>query len=126
MRAVPELHALAGQYQDVNFLSIYITEAHAKDEWPVGSKVSHCKQPKTLSERLAIANAFVKQQEVKLPLAVDTMTNSFQQEYAAWPFRFYVIQDGKMALIAQPTAETHYYTLQDLKDWLAEFAAPKP
>jgi len=37
------------------FLVVYITEAHAKDEWPVGKTISFCNQPKALSERCALA-----------------------------------------------------------------------
>ena len=40
--------------------AVYIQEAHAKDEWPVGEQVSFCEQPKTLEARLAVARHFVE------------------------------------------------------------------
>jgi hypothetical protein len=36
---------------------VYISEAHARDEWPVGDPII-IDQPKTLSKRLEIANGF--------------------------------------------------------------------
>ena len=36
---------------------VYISEAHARDEWPVGDPII-IDQPKTLSKRLEIANKF--------------------------------------------------------------------
>jgi len=40
---------------------IYITEAHASDEWPVGEKVSICTQPITLQERINFAKKLQKE-----------------------------------------------------------------
>jgi len=97
---------------------VYITEAHAKDEWPVGSKISVCDQAKTLPERLTIARRFVDEFEYKIPMAVDTLHNTFQQTFAAWPFRFYVIHKGQIALKAQPDEQTYAYRLADLSQWL--------
>jgi len=101
-------------------LAVYITEAHARDEWPVGASTSICNQPKTLSERLAIANRFVAEQDFKLPMVVDTMSNAFMQQFSAWPVRFYIISDGKVALKAQPNDETYRYSLRDISQWFAD------
>jgi len=84
----------------------------------VGNNISRCNQPRTIAERLSLANGFVKDFDLKLPMVVDTMANSFQTTYAAWPFRFFVVHNGKLALIAQPHADTHYYQLDDLRAWL--------
>lgn len=46
-------HQLFEQYRDrVDFLAIYIVEAHAKDEWPLGHKRSCIPQHKTLQDRI--------------------------------------------------------------------------
>jgi len=117
--AVPILH----QFQHTcnkraEFLAVYITEAHAKDEWPVGETVSVCNQPKSMDERLAIANQFVKDHDYKVPLIVDTMNNSFQKMFAAWPIRFYIVRNGKIVYKAQPDLESYTYNIDEVEAWL--------
>jgi len=88
----------------VDFLGVYISEAHANDEWPLG--VQYCyNQPKTMENRLAIANGFVKDFNFKIPMLVDTMTNQFDSVFASWPERFYIVQNGSLTLIGRPTTE---------------------
>eukprot|EP00808_Paulinella_micropora_P024229 g71854.t1 len=56
MCAAKELRQLWTTYHTgVDFLAVYITEAHAKDEWPVGPTFSFAEQPKTQAARLALA-----------------------------------------------------------------------
>ncbi len=33
---------------------VYVAEAHARDQWPVGPTVSVCDAPKSLSERVEV------------------------------------------------------------------------
>jgi len=77
-----------------------------------------CDQPKTLQQRLDIAGRFIEKHEYKIHMVVDTMTNSFQQTFAAWPFRFFVIHNRQVALKAQPHEHTYAYNLADLRKWL--------
>jgi len=85
-----------------NFLAVYISEAHAQDEWPLGNHVC-LNQHKTMEERLSVAKDFQEKYDFKLPLLVDTMENTLDNLYACWPERFFIIVDGKMELIAEPT-----------------------
>eukprot|EP01050_Picozoa_sp_SAG11_P004663 SAG11_NODE_303_length_11000_cov_7.979635_5_plen_171_part_00 len=80
---------------------VYIEEAHASDEWPVGALTSVCAQPKSLAERCELARraaatlfgdvaatAGLEEDEVGaeqepgrhdvVPVVVDTMENDFQ------------------------------------------------
>ncbi len=80
----------------MDFLTVYIKEAHPEDEWQVGvnEKQGICyRQPRTLDERLAIARDFVARFDYTLPLVVDTMESGAEQAYAAWPERLYVIDE---------------------------------
>jgi len=77
-----------------------------------------CNQPKTLEHRQAIAKQFIKTHDYKLPMVLDTMKNEFMQTFAAWPIRFYVIQDGKLVFKAQPDKEIYAYNIEDLESWL--------
>lgn len=86
---------------------MYITEAHAKDEWPIGSQFSACNQPKALEERLALAEDLFGRLGVNnIPAYSDTMANEFEAHYAAWPLRFFILKDGAVQWVSQPSTES--------------------
>jgi len=97
-----------------DFVAVYITEAHARDEWPAGSKLSNCNQPTNTEERLQLANMLVKTKQVSVPVLVDSIDNSFENVYSCWPIRFYVLYRGKVAFKAQPTANMNGYDFNDV------------
>jgi len=104
-----------------SFLAVYITEAHARDEWPVGKKVSFCDQPTTLEARVALAKRLTTELDCPARVVVDKMDNEFMNTFAAWPFRYYIVQNGKIALKAQPSMSSYGYTFEkDLREWLNE------
>jgi hypothetical protein len=78
----------------VDFLTIYIVEAHAQDEWPVGDPL-HITQPISDPERCGVARQFAHDYKLRLPLLVDSIENSFSEQYAAWPIRFFVLQQNE-------------------------------
>jgi len=117
MQHAPYLKALCTAYAGrVLFAGVYITEAHAADEWPVGARISFCKQPTTMAERAALAAAFQRDFALNYPLLVDTMANHFLEAFAAWPFRFYVVRGGKIVFKAE--LESYGYNIQSLGEWL--------
>lgn len=90
------------EYKDrVNFLTIYIKEAHPTDEWqmPINVTEGVCyKQPTTLKERSLIAKDFIERSRCSIPMALDNMKNEANDLYSAWPERIYVIdENGKIA-----------------------------
>lgn len=117
-----------------DFLLVYVAEAHAADEWPVGNPIRY-NQPKAIGERLSIARDFVAKYELAeddgIPLVVDDMRDGVVQQgdpmplqdnpvdstYAIWPTRFYVVQGGVVRFKAQPDS-THDYKLGHLTDFL--------
>jgi len=126
---VSSFHSLYEEFRsDVEFLCVYIAEAHAQDEWPISSSryaVQKKKglpiiinQPKTNEERLESANLFVTDFEFRIPTVIDSIDNVFDVHYSPWPLRFYVIDGGKMAYIAQPKQCS--YDLAHLRSWLLE------
>src|SRR6516164_1728988 len=46
-------------------------------------------QPKTLEQRVAIANDFTKRYKYSVPFGIDEMNNAANDAYAAWPERLY-------------------------------------
>lgn len=76
---------------------MYVREAHPTDEWQMKSNVKDdvCyAQPKTLEQRVAIANDFTKRFKFSLPFGIDDMSNAADNAYAAWPERIYIIDEG--------------------------------
>jgi len=41
----------------------------------------------------------------KIPIFYDTMADSFDQKFSVWPERYYLIKDGKMDHVFNPTVE---------------------
>jgi len=109
-----------------NFLTIYVKEAHPQDEWQMTSneKEGVCyMQPKTMAQRVAIANDFVKRFSYKIPMAVDPMENPANEVYAGWPERFYIVEtDGSIVYKGKPGP--FGYHPEEVEAWLKKrFAA---
>ncbi|MGH9813015.1 MAG: deiodinase-like protein [Candidatus Acidiferrales bacterium] len=81
-------------------------------------------QPKTLAQRVAIANDFSRRFKFPLPLAVDDISNGAEQAFAAWPERLYIIgEDGKVAY--KGGLGPFDYKPEEVRAWLeAKFPAP--
>jgi len=103
------------------FLTVYIKEAHPEDEWQMDSNETEnvCyPQPKTLEQRVAIANDFTKRFHYDVPIAVDDMDNVAEKAYAGWPERLYVIdENGKVAFKGKPGP--FGYHPEEVDAWLA-------
>lgn len=102
------------------FAFVYISEAHAADEWPVG----HCvkiDQPKSTKERIAVAQQRLTELGVgeEFVRLVDRKEgNTFHETYACWPFRWYTVRSGSRQLdtIAQPRSSG--YDVRELVSWI--------
>ena len=104
------------------FLTVYIKEAHPEDEWQMDSNETEnvCyPQPKTLAQRVGIANDFVKRFSYDVPIAVDDIDNRANALYAGWPERFYVIDEGgKVVYKGKPGP--FGFRPEEVERWLAE------
>jgi len=102
-----------------SFVFVYILEAHAVDEWPIRTKPELCiKQHQTLRDRCAMAKSLIDQFQFQMPVFVDTMDNSFQTTYAAWPLRAFIFQQSTIQFILEPKCPGYY----DLKDLFSELS----
>lgn len=103
------LHDLYEQYNDrVQFLSIYIREAHPIDGWHFGwfaklimrmggYRTHEAYDPKTMEERRAIAGQCETSLIYGIRTCVDEMDNAVNDAYAAHPTRLYLIGlDGRV------------------------------
>jgi hypothetical protein len=58
---------------------------------------------RTVNERCAVAGACLTKLSIKIPAVVDSLQNSTEAAYTAWPDRLYVIgQDGRIAYKSKP------------------------
>jgi hypothetical protein len=105
VKGTVSLHDLYEKYHDqIQFLSIYIREAHPKDGWWLGKglfglalKLTRSKaatdvlDPKTIEERRKIAGNCQQALQYGIQTYVDDMDDSVNRAYAAWPTRLYLI-----------------------------------
>jgi hypothetical protein len=90
--------------EDVEFLTIYIREAHPKDGWWLGGGISGLAlklygsgaatdvyDPKTMLERRSVAGRCETALQYGIPTLVDDMDDTVNRAYAAMPTRIYLI-----------------------------------
>jgi len=110
---------------------IYIEEAHAQNEWPIRSATQTVdgkpilyNKAVVLDDRLAAAQDFKRDYKVdpmKCNLVVDHIDNGFQNVYASWPIRWYVLTsssslaDSKVTLIHIGQPDNAAFDFQVLK-----------
>ncbi len=99
------LHEIYKKYHDkVQFLSIYIREAHPVDGWWLGKgifglllKLDKSKaaldtyEPRTIEERRSAAGRCEDMLKYGIKTYVDEMDNAVNNLYAGWPTRLYLI-----------------------------------
>jgi len=105
------IHELYEQYhQQVQFLSIYIREAHPIDGWWLGRRLTRKLfityfpkasmehyDPKTIEERRAVAGECETALQYGIRTYVDDMDDYVNTTYAAWPTRLYLVGlDGRV------------------------------
>jgi len=102
---------------------VYAREAHPTDEWQMRSNLKDkddvCyAQPKTLEQRVIIANDFIKRFKFTLPFGIDDMSNAADNAYSAWPERIYIIDEsGHIAY--RGGMGPFNYNPQEAREWLA-------
>jgi type I thyroxine 5'-deiodinase len=75
-------------------------------------------QPKTLEQRVAIANDFTKRYKFSLPFGIDDMSNAANDAYAAWPERIYII-DKSGHIAYRGGMGPFNYKPEEVREWLA-------
>ena len=105
---------------------MYIKEAHADDTWPLGLEHG-IQQTQTTAQRCEATCAFLKRTASNpLPagarILVDAApANAFDQLFAAWPLRFYVLDhycaSYYASFIGEPRGDL--MKIGDLQDYLS-------
>jgi len=102
---------------------VYVREAHPTDEWQMKSNLKDkddvCyAQPKTLEQRVNIANDFIKRFKFPLPFGIDDMSNAADNAYSAWPERIYIIDEGGR-IVYRGGMGPFNYKPEEAREWLA-------
>jgi hypothetical protein len=98
----PGVEAVYRRFGDeATFLSVYVREAHPTDGWKMesNSRVGvDVAQPRSYSDRVAVASRCFGLLKCSMPLLVDEITDPVGHAYSGMPARLYVIdRHGKLA-----------------------------
>jgi len=98
----PDVDAVYRRYKDqVNFLMVYVREAHPTDGWKMESNARFgvaVKQPTSYEERVDVCDQFRKMVKPGIPVVVDDISDPTGSAYSGMPARLYVIdRTGKVA-----------------------------
>ncbi len=90
----------------MEFLVVYITEAHPSDVWQMDNNLKDkvvFASPRNEEERAFVAGACVRKLGIEIPALLDEFGNSTETAYTAWPDRIYLIdRSGKVAFKSKP------------------------
>jgi thiol-disulfide isomerase/thioredoxin len=107
---------------EVEFLYVYIREAHPDDGWKMPRNQREgivVKDPKTMDERIEIAREACVFFKTSIPAVVDTMDNAVDRAYAGWPSRIFVVDvAGKIAVQGGPGPRGLVPAARAVEAWL--------
>jgi len=103
--------------ESINIFAIYISEAHAKDEWPL-SKNDMINQHKTIEKRISAA----KMLNASFPVYCDDFeSNNFENIYSGWPERAFIIYQGEIKFISYHKVDGYDNWHGDVEKWIAKY-----
>jgi len=104
---VPALNGMARMYKNkVEFLLIYVREAHPADGWQVDDNEKEyviIPEPTSANEKENHASMCVRNLDIRFTTLIDGMDNKTERDYSGWPDRLYLIgKDGRVAWKGAP------------------------
>ncbi|XP_067667501.1 type I iodothyronine deiodinase-like [Haliotis asinina] len=106
----------------VDFLVVYIEEAHPVDGWHFRGNKYHVNGSTKLEERAA-RTSLLKAENVTCPMVIDDMSNNANRKYSALPERLYVILDGIIEYAGGSGPMS--YSLPELEQWLNSYCSQR-
>jgi hypothetical protein len=98
------------------FVMVYTWEAHASDEWPIGQEICPL-QHSLIQDR---ASGATKMRSIGLDATVEMalapLDGDFDRLYKPWPFRFFIIDQGKIVQSPSPVGEV--YNIGEIWDFI--------
>ena len=102
---------------------VYISEAHAYDEWRLGSSVV-VNAHKTLEDRIAAAKRFQERYNLRIPILCDSMDDTFDATYSAWPDRYFLIDKSQKLQIVGDNPNKYGIHRGRIMKWIAHCLDP--
>lgn len=94
----------------MNFVSIYIQEAHADDEWPIRTEEKlKIKQHETMEDRQRAGKLLQEEYGWNIPLFHDSMQNPFQNMYHGWPMRLVLVSNDQHKIVRYASGQIKPY-----------------
>jgi hypothetical protein len=97
--------------EKINIIVIYISEAHAADEWPI-SHSHKTAQHKSIQERIAAASKVVIPKGLKI-YCDSVEEGNFENIFSAWPERALLVERNVLKYISQ-------HVVDGIDDWYPE------
>jgi hypothetical protein len=102
----------------INIFCIYISEAHAEDEWPLSNRWI-LYQHKNIEDRITAAKLLQTKKNLTTPVYVDSFDSpNFESIYASWPERGYIFHNGKIEHICNGILNDKVNWHTDIQVWL--------
>ena len=103
VESLDQLNTLYLEYQDrVNFVLVYIREAHPTDGPADPKNRFKIATPRTMEERKDAAKQLRRVTRVQIPIALDGMDDAMIDAYRPWPSRIVVLDPRGVAVDALP------------------------
>jgi hypothetical protein len=70
----------------VDFVFVYILEAHAADEWPIKELAEEIPQHRSVQDRIDCAHRFLAEYSMHsgIRVAIDNEDDAFVNQYSSW------------------------------------------
>lgn len=107
--------------QKVDFVLVYIREAHAEEEWQMKTNYMQSAAHKTLEDRQESAQTFKELFDPKCDIYLDSMDDCLLKWYGAYPERIYAILDG--IIIYQGSPGPQGYDIEGFGKWLQDYVS---
>lgn len=102
--SMPRVHDVWKRWNHrLPFLLVYVREAHPQQGWVVAGNYEHgieVDDPRTDDERRAVAETFVEEYQVEIPVVVDRVDDEVCRQYGGFPNRLAVVSgEGTLAYL---------------------------
>jgi len=104
VESLSALDVLYGEYKDrVNFVLVYIREAHPSDGAALPNNRFKIATPRTMDDRRDAARQLWRAARVRMPIAIDGIDDAMIKSYRPWPTRI-VVLDPRGVAVDSPQA----------------------
>ena len=122
MALLADFKQVVADFTDIaDFVTIYISEAHATNQWNFPGNKYKIKEHNSLKDRLLAASILLEDDELKPPgtFLIDTMDNEADLVYGGMPERLYIILDDTILYAGKKGPMG--YKVKDVRDWLETY-----